>query len=67
MPQRNSNDTSGAAIEPTLKLDEVARALDTDVPTVRKLIRMKALRALRVSPRITRVTQGALREFLRPR
>lgn len=57
----------GGRREWVLTLDQVAEVLQTDVRTVRKLIRTQALRAIRISPRGTRVTERALGEYLHPK
>jgi excisionase family DNA binding protein len=54
----------GGRRELTLTLDEVADVLRCDVRTVRKLIRTQALCAIRISPRVTRITERALGEYL---
>jgi len=53
--------------EHTLTLPEVAAVLKVTVRTVRKLIQNGELRAIRVSPRVTRVTERALEEFIEER
>lgn len=47
-----------------LTLDQVAIALQTDVRTVRKLIRLGQLRAKQLSERVTRVSEEALFEYM---
>jgi excisionase family DNA binding protein len=56
----------GGRRELTLTLQEVATVLKCDVRTVKALIRKQALRAIRISPRLTRVTERALGEYLYP-
>jgi excisionase family DNA binding protein len=68
----NGERRSGLRIEPggrreyTLTLQEVAAALKTDVRKVKMLIREGHLRAIRISPKVVRVTERALGEFLDP-
>lgn len=47
-----------------LTLEQVATALQTDVRTVRKLIRLGKLRAKQLSERITRVPEESLFEYM---
>lgn len=47
-----------------LTLEQVAAALQTDVRTVRKLIRLGKLRAKQLSERVTRVSEEALFEYM---
>jgi excisionase family DNA binding protein len=54
----------GGKREWTMTLPEVAAVLKVSVGMVKKLIRQGALRATRISPRVIRVTERALGEFL---
>ena len=69
-PERRDPSRQGIVLggrrELILTLSEVADILKCDVRTVKKLIRDGALFAIRVSPRITRVTERALGEYLHP-
>lgn len=71
-PNQPEDRRSSGRIEPggrrehTLKLHEVADVLRTDVRKVKMLIREGHLRAIRISPKVVRVTERALGEFLHP-
>jgi hypothetical protein len=56
----------GGRREYCFTLTEVADVLKTDIRTVRKLIRTKALRAVLISPRVTRVSEQAIGDYLNP-
>jgi excisionase family DNA binding protein len=56
----------GGRREWTLTLREVAQILRTDVRKVKLLIREGHLRAIRISPKVVRITERALGEFLHP-
>jgi excisionase family DNA binding protein len=56
----------GGRREYTMTLHEVAAILKTDVRKIKMLIREGHLRAIRISPKVVRVTERALGEFLDP-